>query len=100
MADAAVRPIVVGVDGSTAAARAVRWAAQEAVRRDLPLVIVHACALVPVAVPYAQGLVPAYHQAQLEYGREWLDAAVSVAREAAPEAQLSRTWCVAGRPSS
>ncbi|WP_206796304.1 universal stress protein [Amycolatopsis sp. MtRt-6] len=89
MVEAGVRPIVVGVDGSTAATHAVSWAAQEAVRRDLPLVIVHACALVPVAVPYAEGLVPAYHRAQLEYGREWLDAAESVAQKAAPDVRMS-----------
>ncbi|MGW3960642.1 universal stress protein [Amycolatopsis sp. NPDC005003] len=89
MTEASVRPIVVGVDGSTAATHAVSWAAQEAVRRDVPLVVVHACALVPVAVPYAEALVPAYHRAQLEYGREWLDAAESAAREAAPDARVS-----------
>ncbi|MEU0533881.1 universal stress protein [Amycolatopsis tolypomycina] len=89
MVEASVRPIVVGVDGSTAATHAVSWAAREAVRRDVPLVVVHACALVPVAVPYAEALVPAYHRAQLEYGREWLDAAESAAREAAPDVRVS-----------
>ncbi|MEV4143844.1 universal stress protein [Amycolatopsis sp. NPDC049691] len=89
MVAAGVRPIVVGVDGSTAATHAVGWAAQEALRRDLPLVIVHACALVPVTVPYAEALVPAYHRAQLEYGREWLDAAESAARDAAPDVRVS-----------
>jgi nucleotide-binding universal stress UspA family protein len=36
------REIVVGVDGSECAYRAVRWAAHEAARRDAPLRIVHA----------------------------------------------------------
>jgi nucleotide-binding universal stress UspA family protein len=35
-------PVVVGADGSDCGLRAVRWAAEEAVRRDAPLRIVHA----------------------------------------------------------
>lgn len=35
-------PLVVGADGSECGLRAVRWAAEEAVRRDAPLRIVHA----------------------------------------------------------
>ena len=38
----AERPIVVGVDGTTTALRAVAWAAEEAVLRQLPLRLVHA----------------------------------------------------------
>jgi nucleotide-binding universal stress UspA family protein len=37
-----VREVVVGVDGSECAIRAVRWAAREATRRGAPLRIVHA----------------------------------------------------------
>jgi nucleotide-binding universal stress UspA family protein len=37
-----IRPLVVGVDGSPCSCEAVRWAAGEARRRDLPLHIVHA----------------------------------------------------------
>lgn len=36
------RPIVVGVDNSPASRDAVRWAAEEASRADLPLTLVHA----------------------------------------------------------
>jgi nucleotide-binding universal stress UspA family protein len=38
-----VRAVVVGVDGSCSALRAVRWAAAEAARRNAPLRIVAAC---------------------------------------------------------
>jgi nucleotide-binding universal stress UspA family protein len=40
-----VKSVVVGVDGSRAALNAVRWAAAEAVNRDVPLRIVHAVSL-------------------------------------------------------
>src|SRR3954468_8241621 len=36
------RALLVGVDGSDCALAAVRWAAEEAQRRDVPLRIVHA----------------------------------------------------------
>lgn len=35
-------PVVVGIDGSAAASRAMEWAADEAQRRGAPLVVVHA----------------------------------------------------------
>jgi nucleotide-binding universal stress UspA family protein len=40
--DPPIREVVVGVDGTDSALGAVRWAAQEAARRDAPLRIVHA----------------------------------------------------------
>ncbi|WIY00775.1 universal stress protein [Amycolatopsis mongoliensis] len=82
------RPVVVGVDGSTSATQAVCWAAREAVRRDLPLVVVHVCALVPVAVPFA-GALGAYKYVLVEEGRAWLAAARDAAKEAAPEVRVS-----------
>src|ERR1700722_1629094 len=36
----AIKPVIVGTNGSAASARAVAWAVQEAVRRDVPLRIV------------------------------------------------------------
>ncbi|MEV0067916.1 MULTISPECIES: universal stress protein [unclassified Amycolatopsis] len=48
-------PIVVGVDGSAEALHAVRWAARAAVRRQLPLELVHATAFPDVT---AGGIVP------------------------------------------
>jgi nucleotide-binding universal stress UspA family protein len=41
----AIKPVIVGVDGSAASARATAWAIQEAVRRDVPLQIVAALPL-------------------------------------------------------
>ena len=43
----AIKPIVVGTDGSEQSLRAVDWAAREAVLRDVPLRIVSVCALEP-----------------------------------------------------
>lgn len=83
MADVmAGRPVVVGVDGSPSAARAVRWAAREAVRRDAPLLMVHVCALVPGVVPHATA-VRGYQNAVIEEGRSLLAEAATSAREAA-----------------
>jgi nucleotide-binding universal stress UspA family protein len=46
-----VRAVVVGVDGSCSALRAVRWAAAEAARRNAPLRIVAACDAGPGSGP-------------------------------------------------
>ncbi|MEU0221256.1 universal stress protein, partial [Streptomyces sp. NPDC006265] len=37
-------PLVVGIDGSEASLEAVDWAADEAVRHDVPLHLLHAAA--------------------------------------------------------
>lgn len=39
--ESSLRPVVVAVDGSTAAINAAKWAAKEAVHHDVPLRIVH-----------------------------------------------------------
>ncbi|MET0190475.1 MAG: universal stress protein [Pseudonocardia sediminis] len=52
------RAVVVGVDGSDAALRAVRWAAGEAVRRRTTLLLVHATSATALhAGPASAGLV-------------------------------------------
>ncbi|NUT91556.1 MAG: universal stress protein, partial [Saccharothrix sp.] len=76
---------MVGVDGSTSATDAVRWAAAEAARLGAPLTIVHACLLVPARVPDPIAVPREYHEAVLEQGRQWLAAAEEEARRVAPE---------------
>ncbi|WP_330294800.1 universal stress protein [Streptomyces sp. NBC_00503] len=48
------RTLVVGVDGSPESRAAADWAAREAVRRDLPLHVVHAWLWQPLAHPLVQ----------------------------------------------
>jgi nucleotide-binding universal stress UspA family protein len=96
MTDAVGRlPIVVGVDGSSSATQAVRWAAREAGRRQAPLVLVHACAVVPVPRPPGVALPQSFHEAMLAEGARWLDAAATAAKETAPEVEV-RTELASG----
>lgn len=73
-------PIVVGVDGSSSALEAVRWAAAEAVRRGVPLRLVSVCST-PVGLP--GGIVePAVIQKALrDQGQQWLDEARQAVHE-------------------
>ncbi len=74
------RPVVVGVDGSDAALRAVRWAAREARRRGTGLRLVHACDLLT-----GRGArVVDWHAlrtAMQDQGGVWLDRAREVAEQ-------------------
>jgi nucleotide-binding universal stress UspA family protein len=82
-------PIVVGVDGSTSATYAVRWAARAAARRKAPLSIVHFWDVVPMSRSYALALPVSYVEAVQDEGRQWLDAAAAAAREVAPDVAVS-----------
>lgn len=77
-------PVVVGVDDSRSALRAVRWAAEEAVRRRLPLRLVH---MYPTPVVLHGGIVdPAViHNALRVQGRRWLAEARSAVAEVSAE---------------
>lgn len=73
------RMIVVGVDGSPDAARALDWAIDEALRRDRPLLLVHGVEVgAAAASPYGTGMV--LEQLE-EAGRAVLDQAVAHAAE-------------------
>ena len=76
--------VVVGVDGSWSALRAVRWAAREAERRDALLRLVHVCHLAPVRHPKQVAPPPDYHAAVVEEGRHWLTEAQEAARRVVP----------------
>lgn len=52
------RHLVTGVDGSPCSTAAAHWAAEEALRRDLPLRVVHARPLQPLLLPQCSWLPP------------------------------------------
>ncbi len=94
MSNGSGRHVVVGVDGSDGGARAVRWAAAEAVRRGAGLRLVHACEL---PVGYPPGVVDQHvlRAALEEQGRTWLAAARADAEEAAPGLPVEMEMAVA-----
>ena len=81
--------IVVGVDGSSSSAGAVRWAAREATMRNVTLGLVHAT---PPAVAMPSAMVwPAsvrtsaeMLESQEDWGRKVIDDAVQIVDETAP----------------
>jgi nucleotide-binding universal stress UspA family protein len=81
------KPVVVGVDGSTAALHAVRWAAERASRDDRPLRIVHAYEL-PLGFPTGVTEEESVLGALRSQGRRWLATAQDLAKEAAPTAMV------------
>lgn len=88
MTNVGERPVVVGVDGSESALHAVRWAAEEASRRNAPLRLVHVSFLAPVRHPRQIAPPPDYSAALLEQGRHWLDEALEAARRTVPGVEV------------
>ncbi|MFB9905382.1 universal stress protein [Allokutzneria oryzae] len=86
------KPIIVGVDGSTSATNAVRWAAREATSRRVPLWLVHSYLQISTD---AQAFLPrSVDEALREQGQDYLDTAAAVAREAAPGTAVSTQFVV------
>jgi nucleotide-binding universal stress UspA family protein len=82
--------VVVGVDGSDSALRAVRWAADEAARRRAPLRLVTAFGWTDDVVVGHPGLGPRYRDILLDRFRRALATAVAVAGERRPELEVSQ----------
>ena len=78
------RAILVGVDGSAEALAAVRWAADDAALRDVPLTLVH---VVNAPVPgWSRVPAPAgFRQWHEKRAREFIKSAIKVAEESTGE---------------
>ncbi|GAA3441658.1 universal stress protein [Planomonospora venezuelensis] len=79
--------MVVGVDGSADSLRAVEWAVREAVRRGLPLRVVHA--VYAWLHSPAEAGIEEVRQWLLNGGREILGQAVAHAQECEPGAEVA-----------
>jgi nucleotide-binding universal stress UspA family protein len=82
--------VVVGVDGSDSALRAVRWAADEAARRRAPLRLVTAFGWTDDVTVGLPGLGTRYRDVLLDQSRRALATAVATVREGRPELALSQ----------
>jgi nucleotide-binding universal stress UspA family protein len=81
--------VVVGVDGSDNAVRAVRWAADEAIRRREPLRLVTAFGWTDEPIVSRPGLGFGYRDLLFDQSRQALATAVSVATERHPALEIS-----------
>ncbi|MQA07671.1 MAG: universal stress protein [Pseudonocardiaceae bacterium] len=72
-------PVVAGVDGSRSALRAVRWAAAEAVRRDVPLRLVHAYVIPTRGYPERIVTVRQVRTGLEKQSHDWLQEAATAA---------------------
>jgi nucleotide-binding universal stress UspA family protein len=93
----AAKPVVVGVDGSEGALRAVEWAALEAERRKAPLRIVSVPAMPPRMHPGKEGPQTVGNEL-LEFSTQALDASVARAGEVAP-GLVTETGLLSGPPA-
>ncbi len=83
------KPIVVGVDGSAAALRAVKWAAREAALRGAPLRIVSAAEILPRMTMPPQAVEFETVAARIRQSRDWaLGTAARAATMATPGLQV------------
>jgi nucleotide-binding universal stress UspA family protein len=82
------RPVVVGVDGSEPARRAVRWAAQEAARRRVPLRVVTAFEWLRGQPIGWVGLGESYREIMLGVSRRQLAESVRIAQQEQPALEV------------
>ena len=91
MTAAVVRPILVGIDGSSSALAAARWAAREALVRRAPVRLVHAFGWMPVHDDDDPvQIVPEARDALRRTAEERLAAAAAQVAEVAPDVAASR----------
>ncbi|MEU6740852.1 universal stress protein [Streptosporangium sandarakinum] len=83
----AAGPVIVAVDGSPDAARAVRWAADDAFRRRLPLRLVHVVERGPYDIPRFSA--PEWPGTLVVSGRRVLEEAESQARARQPTLEVT-----------
>ncbi|MFC4950747.1 universal stress protein [Pseudonocardia sp. GCM10023141] len=83
-----VAAVLVGVDGSDSALRAVRWAAAEAARLDAPLRVINAFGLLP-ADRYGAVMAADAGGVLLEAAHEIVSAAIAHARAVAPHSSVT-----------
>ncbi|SMC94803.1 universal stress protein [Lentzea albidocapillata] len=76
-------PVVVGVDGSSSALEAVRWAAEDCTRHHAPLRLVHGYLLPARGYPEVVLTSTEVRHAIETQARAWLDEAAEAARAAA-----------------
>jgi nucleotide-binding universal stress UspA family protein len=88
--------IVVGIDGSTSALHATRWAATEASVRRLPLRLVYVSDLPAIHHPTTVAGQEAYIDALHHQGRHWVREAVATARSGAPAIEITDVVRVGG----
>lgn len=81
--------VVVGVDGSEAATRALRWAARWAADREAPLHVVYAYGLVARYFATEAPVPPSVIESLLEEAQHIVDAAAREATELAPGLAVS-----------
>jgi nucleotide-binding universal stress UspA family protein len=79
------RPVVVGVDGSSSAYRAVEWAAAEAARRGVGLRLVRAFSWTTADQP--TGWVVEYRDQLLEVSRRQVARAARIAADTRPDVE-------------
>src|SRR6478609_4396248 len=79
------RPVVVGVDGSASAYRAVEWAAAEAARRGVGLRLVRAFSWTTADQP--TGWAVEYRDQLLEVSRRQVERAARIAADTRPDVE-------------